>query len=94
MAISRSNKDHQKRLETLKRQLYGKDRDMEYEVRSLEEKENLGTGFKLNLGSISTSPKPVIAQDTNYLQKDLLKIFMLASIAFAVQFALKLILKL
>lgn len=69
-----TSSDIEKRLEVLKRQLYGKGA----EVKSFRQ------------GPASQRGERGSPVETNYLQKDLLKIFLLASSAITVQILLKL----
>lgn len=70
-----TSSDIEKRLEVLKRQLYGKGAEVKSSRQGL-------ASSKLERGSAEV--------ETNYLQKDLLKIFLLASSAITIQILLKL----
>lgn len=91
MAISRSNKDQEKRLEQIKRQLYGKEKIVGDRVQVTTRQGT--TGLKLNLNHLATINAQPINHETHYLRKDLLKILLLAIFMIAIQLSLKFVLK-
>lgn len=91
MAISRSTKltDTERRMQTLKIQLYGKEG-----TGGLKPSHNFGVGtFHLSSTAEEIAPSSVSKLDTNYLKNDLLKICLLASLAIGTQLMLYLALQ-
>ena len=100
MSISRSNTDAQKRLAAISRQLYGKSDGIGKVQNTVKESSSQTNHARFRY---TDTPTPIesgltrqpteIIHDTKYLQKDLLKIFLLATVTIAIQLSLKLVLK-
>lgn len=96
MSISRSNKDQQRKLEAIKKQLYGKVNLQN--VKTSDISDTLIHSPRYNFGAATPEAGEAgrsieIVHDTKYLQKDLIKIFLLASLVIVMQLSLKFVLK-
>lgn len=90
---SRDQKQAQRKLQVVKRQLYGTpDRKLEYGVKNKEERQSTPDSTNRNVFSFRSSDvvsnTHSINSDINYLNQDLYRIFIYSGIAIAVQLGL------
>lgn len=80
----------QKRLEQLRRQLYGKERDTVSIKKQPEKTSSSNSSHSYSLAAVETLPgsSQSVSLDINYLKKDLLKIVSLSATALAAQLLL------